>query len=170
MAMERVYAIKIQGVDSDGGVSSAVTRLRALKYKMSSYVARTYKFPGGICATARGSRDPIVAHREEEIDMTGLADVQATDRRSYPVPYIDWSEPTSVDTTLVTDIYITHALLVRIVGEPGYEQAHAELTADNNMERHLSALSSVCKTAGFGEVRGDLLDRIRRSSGNSSSI
>lgn len=168
--MERVYAIKIQGVDSDGGIGSAVTRLRALKYKMCSYVARTYKFPGGICAIARGSRDPIVAHREAEIDMGGVSGIQATDRRSYPVPYIDWSEPTSVETTLVTDIYITHALLVRVVGDPGNEQAHAELTADNNMERHLSALLSVCKTAGFGEVRGDVLDRLRNASGSASTI
>jgi len=175
--MERVFSAGLGGTD-EVDVRMAMTRLRAMKYKMCSYVSRTYRFQGDVVAVARGTKHPITAHREERLlasceraqteeaprsEDCSLKAV-AIDKRSFPVPYIDWSAPESICTSPVTDVYITNSLMVRIVGEPGRERANVEITSSGDLDHQLDALASVCKSCGFAELSQSALDLMRKAS------
>ena len=175
--MERIFSASLVGTD-EVDVRVAMTRLRAMKYKMSSYVARTYRFQGNVVAVARGTKLPISAHREELLlsacgcprtDQHTCAedcdlDTVAIDKRSFPVPYVDWSGPESICTSPVTDIFITNSLLVRITGAPGRERARVEITLSGSLDHQLVALASVCASCGFAELGQPALDLMRKAS------
>lgn len=156
--MERVITVQLRAADPDEshGVGDAVARLIALKYRTRTFQLREYEFPGqagSVRAHARGSRDAIVAWSEDHV-QTNVDGLLIVDRRSFPVPYLDWAAASVVATTPTTEFLITHKLTIRVSGEPGNERAFAEIVAGDDDDRHTGALASVCETVGLRALDG----------------
>ena len=159
--MERVFTLKLncahRGPSSDEteGLGDAIARLRALRHRTRSFLAREYAFPDGIRAIACGAFDPLMAWVEVRPDTPAPNGLSIVDRRSVPPPYLDWSSATVVATVPTTEILITHRLLVRVTGDASAgldTDASAELIGGEDEQRHVDALSAVCETAGFAPL------------------
>lgn len=149
--MQRVYTIALSCKEDNGSITDSITRLCALRHKMSRYTRREYTFGDGLTAQVIGMHKPISAWHVHQV-RPGNAEMIVEDRKTFPTPYIDWTQVTDTKTEPTIDVFITDKLSIRVCGDVGHETVRAEMIEVPDKQRHMDALDAVCGVSGFGCV------------------